>query len=264
MTCVVKWGASFSRSFSVPLGVKQGGINSPDFFSCYIDDLITRLRRMKEGCRIRGMYLASILFADDLCLIAPTRSALQKMINKCANYCVENVLSFNHKKSKVMLFSKKAVSYVNFAPLRLQENVIDYVDSIKYLGTTIVSDRGFRFSAENDLRSFYRASNSILNTLAKPNEEIQLQLLYANCVPILSYASAVKQFKSSEFHDCNTALNNAIRRIFSFHRWESVRALRESFQYPSLTEIFAKSREKFLSRLPFHRNSVITRLASLT
>ena len=114
---------------------------------------------------------------------------------------------------------------------------------------TIISKRGLPFSAKNDLRCFYRASNAILNTLNKPNDEIQMQLLYTNCVPILTHASAAEEYESSEFYDCNTALNNAFWKIFSYNRWEGVRSLRESFGYSSLTEIFEKFRDKFLSRL---------------
>ena len=144
----------------------------------------------------------------------------------------------------------------------LYKSEIEYVTSIKYLGVTVVSEKGIHFSAVDDLRNFYRAANSILNTLNKPNEEVQMQLLYANCVPILSYACAVKDFKARDFMDCNTALNDAIRKIFSFHRWESVRALREGFGYPSLTEIFEKAKTKFHSRLTSHHNGVISWLAT--
>ena len=215
------------------------------------------------GCHLRGTYLASIFFADDLCLLAPTRSALQKMMDVCSQFCSNHVLAFNPKKSKVVVFSTKAVCYDNYVPLMLGSSAIEYVNSIKYLGATIVSDKGLTFSAAEELRCFYRSANSILNTLVKPNEEVQLQLLYTNCVPVLSYLCAVKTYIAREFQDCNTALNDAIRKIFSYHRWESVRALRESFGYQSLTEIFAKSRNKFFSRLPYHCNPIIAWLASL-
>ena len=39
----VKRGTEISRSFPVPLGIKQGGINSPDFFACYYDGLMQQL-----------------------------------------------------------------------------------------------------------------------------------------------------------------------------------------------------------------------------
>ena len=76
-----------------------------------------------------------------------------------------------------------------------------------------------------DLRNFYRSSNSILNALQKPSEPFLLHLLYANCVPTLTYASSVKTYSAKDMQECNTTLNNAIRRIFTFHHWESVRHL---------------------------------------
>ena len=99
MHSAVKWGSEKSRDFPVPLGIKQGGINSPDFFACYYDGLTTLLRRKQLGCHIGNLFLASIFFADDIVLLAPTRSSLQKMINECSIYCEKYCLSFNNKKS---------------------------------------------------------------------------------------------------------------------------------------------------------------------
>ena len=87
MYSMVKWGSEISSSFPVPLGIKQGGINSPDFFSCYFDGLTKLLKSMKMGCHIGSMFLASIFYADDIVLLAPTRHALQQMIIKCESYC---------------------------------------------------------------------------------------------------------------------------------------------------------------------------------
>ncbi len=61
--------------------------------------------------------------------------------------------------------------------------------------------------------------------------------------------------------DCNTAINNALRKIFSFHRWESVRSLRESFGKKSIYDIFAQTRTKFFSSLPSHNNSILRQLS---
>ena len=134
---------------------------------------------------------------------------------------------------------------------------MEYVTSIKYLGTTISSEQSFSFKAADDLRNFYRSANSILNTLEKPNEYVLMYLLYTNCVPTLSYACAVKTFSSREMTDCNTALNDAIRKIFTYNRWESVRFLRKSFGYRSLYEIFALAKTRFDESLPSHCNAVI-------
>ena len=121
----------------------------------------------------------------------------------------------------------------------------------------ITSHKSFAFSPKNDLANFYRSSNSILNALHKPSEPVLMHLLYTNCVPTLTYACAVKLFSAKEMQDCNTALNNAIRRIFTYHRWESIRALRETFGYKSLIEMFSVMSRNFIKSLPTHPNSII-------
>ena len=76
-----------SYSFRVLCGSKQGGILSPNFFSIYINDLVILLRSSKIGCHILNRFIACILFADDLSLLAPTRGSLQKLLNICFAYC---------------------------------------------------------------------------------------------------------------------------------------------------------------------------------
>jgi hypothetical protein len=60
-------------------------------------------------------------------------------------------------------------------------------------------------------------------------------------------ASEVKQFSASEMTKCDVALNNAIRKIFTYQRWEGICILRESFGYPDLYSIFTKQRANFLT-----------------
>ena len=143
MTSIVKWLNEYSRDFRIPLGIKQGGINSPDFFGVYIDDICAILRNAGVGCHIYSIFLAMILFADDLVLLAPTRQGLNKMIQLCATYCKEFGLAFNASKSKIVVFAKTKVDHKKLCPIVLNGRNIEYVDNITYLGATIVSDKGF-------------------------------------------------------------------------------------------------------------------------
>ena len=261
MSCNVRWENEVSRSFNVPLGIKQGGINSPEFFGCYIDDISILLRDLSIGCHILGVFLAMILFADDLCLLAPTRNALDRMIRTCAAYCKEFGLTFNTSKSKIMVFSKNNIDIDNLSPIQLNGRDIEYVDSITYLGATLTSKKGFAFSPSNDLAKFYRASNSLLRATNKPSEEVMLHLLYSCCVPVLTYACAVKEFPARQMQDCSTAMNDSLRFLFGYNRWESVRTLRQSFGYKSLVEIFQRAKNKFDASLFSHINPTIRHIA---
>ena len=138
---------------------------------------------------------------------------------------------------------------------------IEYVDSITYLGATITNKKGISFSNSCDLSKFYRASNSLLRAVKRPSEEVMMHLIYSCCIPILTYASAVKVFSYRQMQDCTTATNDALRLVFGYNRWESVRSLRESFGYKSLVELFDISKNKFDASLLSHSNPVISHLA---
>ena len=95
-----KWNGEFGEYFSVLTGVKQGGVLSPRLFAIYVDDLIKKLRARGIGCHIIEMFVACLFFADDLCLISPTRSAMQELLNLCQEYCSEFNLTFNEKQGQ--------------------------------------------------------------------------------------------------------------------------------------------------------------------
>jgi len=222
MTARCKWFESHSYTFDVPSGVKQGGVLSPHFFAVYVDELICILRKLNRGCKIGNLFIACLFYADDLTLLSPIRSVMQKLLDACYQYGEKYCLSFNLKKTKTIVFGKK-LSTLNCIPLYLNDREIEYVQEWKYLGTTLkrVDSAPFIiFSCSEDLAKFYRASNAVLNAIKKPSENVLMHLLFTNCVTILTYAADVKEYTSREMSSLNTAINNCIRRIFSFSRSE--------------------------------------------
>ena len=107
-----------------------------------------------------------------------------------------------------------------------------------------------------------RACNSIIHSLPSAHEHTLVSLLYSNCVPILTYACNVKEYSSSDMSSCNTEVNNALRKVFGFSRWESIRTLREMFDMKSLYDIFKVARERFLRACRSHHNQIVAFIAS--
>ena len=262
LACRAKWWDAVSEEFYVPLGTKQGGVISPKFFSVYIDDIIKMLRQSGVGCHLIKWFIGCLLFADDIAILAPTRLALQKLIDLCSTYCDKFCLQFNSKKSKVMIFGKSCKELI--APLTINGSPIQFVDEWKYLGTTLVAGKSFAFTARPDLSAFFRATNAVLNVLTGAHEHTLLSLLYTNCLPILTYACSVKQYSASDMSDCNLAMNNAFRKIFGFTEWQSIRYLREIFGFKSLYVIFKTAQDRFALACRHHHNPVISFIASFS
>ena len=117
-------------------------------------------------------------------------------------------------------------------------------------------------SVSSTFRIFY-FPYLLLSTVRKPNDLVLMNLLYSNCVPCLTYAAEVKELPSSEMQSSNVALNDSIRRIFSYNRWESTRTLRQQLGFLNITEIFQSRRDTFVSQcLKLWSNKVIFSLAS--
>ena len=105
---------------------------------------------------------------------------------------------------------------MQFEPVSINNVPLEVVKEWKYLGTTLVSGNSLSFSARPEISAFFRATNSIMRTLNGAHEHVLVNLLYSNCVPILTYACDVKEFSARDMSDCNLAINNALRKVFGF------------------------------------------------
>ena len=125
-TLRVRWNGSSSAPFFTSNGVKQGGILSPILFCVYIDELLCRLKRSKVGCYMGNRFYGAIGYADDLCLLAPSRSAACVLLNICEEYGKEYNVKFNSTKSHLILynFSDHTVQplIMNSQPLIIHSN----------------------------------------------------------------------------------------------------------------------------------------------
>ena len=149
--------------------------------------------------------------------------------------------------------------------LTLNGAPIEFVNKCKYLGVIVTADKSGRFSCTIDsfLSGFYRTSNTILNVLNRPSEQISMHLLYSICVPKLTYACEVRSHSARDMMRMDVALNDSIRKIFTFQRWESTRYLRQSFGYKSISETFNRRIKSFRFNLKFTYNPLLFALARL-
>ena len=72
-----------------------------------LDDLSDDLVKSHIGWHIDNVCVNYVMYADDICLMALSPAALQKLINICYDFSIQNNLSFNSTKSFCMVFKPR-------------------------------------------------------------------------------------------------------------------------------------------------------------
>ena len=88
---------------------------------------------------INDKCIKHIMYADDICLMAPTGTAMQNLLDVCHNYGAENdFFKFNPLKSVCIVYKPKY--YKLFCPsVSIGSEALRFVNETKYLGFTFCS-----------------------------------------------------------------------------------------------------------------------------
>ena len=115
------------------------------------------------------------MHADDICLMAPSAVALQKMLNLCYEFSQSNDIIFNAIKSQRMIFKPNSFKLYCLA-VYLNGNIIDYVQKTKYLGYTFANDKQDDLEMLIQLRLLYMQSNNIIRMFHFCIIDVKLEL----------------------------------------------------------------------------------------
>ena len=82
--------------------------------SVYIDDLSDKFVKGKVRCSIDNLYMNHVIYADDICLMAPSPAALQELINICKILAFKMIYLSIHPNHIVWYLSLNHISYVHY------------------------------------------------------------------------------------------------------------------------------------------------------
>ncbi|GAA6064832.1 receptor-type tyrosine-protein phosphatase F-like, partial [Tachysurus ichikawai] len=106
---LVRIAGSKSDLFPVHVGLRQGCPLSPVLFIIYMDR-ISRRSRGPEGVRFGDHRISSLLFADDVVLLASSNQDLQCALGRFAAECEAAGMRISTSKSEAMVLSRKRVA----------------------------------------------------------------------------------------------------------------------------------------------------------
>ena len=73
---------SFTKAFKISTGLQQGCVLTPILFNLFVNDLPASIAATNEGVQFGDNTISSLLYADDLVMIADSEQALQTILGK--------------------------------------------------------------------------------------------------------------------------------------------------------------------------------------
>ncbi|KMQ89609.1 rna-directed dna polymerase from mobile element jockey-like protein, partial [Lasius niger] len=148
----IRIGKEESEVFWTEQGVRQGCPISPTLFNIYIEDLEDEMKRGQiGGIKINREKVWSIMYADDVVLLAETEGELKDTMRRFRKYLGRKKLLLNAEKSKVLVF-EKGRGKKRERSWMWGGDKIEEVKEIKYLGYILQKNGG----PEKQIRESYR------------------------------------------------------------------------------------------------------------
>ena len=208
-TCCVKWVDSVSTKFTVSNGVKQGGVLSPILFNVYMDCLLERLSSSGFGCYIGDVFSGAFSYADDLILLAPTRTSMKGLLKVCEMFSMEFDICFNSTKSKTVYFGGSRDINSEFS---LRNKPIAVADAERHLGHFIGADSS-QLQIQQTVNQLYSNVNLLLAQFSSIDVDVKYKLFKSFCMSV--YGSPLWNFGDSDCERFYVAWRKCIRRLLN-------------------------------------------------
>ena len=138
------------------------------------------------------------MYADDLILLSPSISELQRMVNICCTELCNIDLAINSTKSACLRIGPRWCS--NCCHIYTPSGQICWIQDIVYLGVTVLAGKQLKFDFEKCKSCFYRSFNAIYSKLGRINNPIvTLNLISSIAMPCLLYAVEALRINNATF-----------------------------------------------------------------
>ena len=114
----------------------------------------------------------------------------------------------------------KRLSKPDMPKMFIGESDVMWSYDCSYLGIMF-----FSCSIDDRRRKFYASVNSVISKCNNMSEEVMLHIVQMQCLPILTYGCCAWKISNSDIRKMCVSINNALRRIFRYKKYESVKCL---------------------------------------
>ena len=203
-----------------------------------------------------GTCINHLVYADDICCIAPSLKGLQKLVDECWKYADVHNITFNPSKTKAMWFKTKYLD-LNFTPkLCINNDYVEFVSKVKYLGGFLNCNLKDDDDICRQLRSTYTTADMLRSKFSCCSVVVKNCLFRTFCSA--KYGVGLwSSYLQSCHNRIRVAYNNAYRILFNLPRKISISTIMVQNRITSFQSIRRKGTAMFLTRCHLSTNEYI-------
>ena len=220
-------------------GTRQGGILSPLLFSFYINEMIDEISEMNVGCSLGGVRVNIICYADDICLLAPSRYALQLLLDHLQSCLKYLDLNINVNKCAYIIFKKHKRDYIT-SEVTLEGVKIPRVAEFKYLGVILSEDLSISADINRVLMSFLKQFNSMYHKFHYMDDPILQHLFRTYTSSFYGVDIWFDRYSHREVNRLEVTYHKAVKRVARLNVWDSNHEACDIIKVPTFPHLVAK------------------------
>uniref|UniRef100_A0A3B3HQU3 Reverse transcriptase domain-containing protein n=1 Tax=Oryzias latipes TaxID=8090 RepID=A0A3B3HQU3_ORYLA len=220
---LVRIAGSKSDLFPVHVGLRQGCPLSPVLFIVFMDR-ISRRSQGPEGIWFGDHRISSLLFADDVVLLASSNRDLQRALGRFAAECEAAGMRVSTAKSEAMVLDRrKVVCHLSVGGVSLPQ-----VEEFKYLGVLFTSEG----RSEREIDRRIGAASVVMRSLYRSvvvkrelSRKAKLSIYRSIYVPVLTYGHELWVMTERTRSRIQAAEMSFLRRVAGRSLRDRVRSL---------------------------------------
>lgn len=226
---VTKVGDAISECKSNDIGVPQGSILGPLLFIIYLNDI------NYIECDFMNLFADDTLISCSGTDVEETIHRMNNILNKVCEYLKLNKLTLNVKKTKAMILNTQyKLSKINtelFA-LKINNDKIDWVQEIKYLGVILDSKLNFKSHFEYTKKKITKKMYFLSRISPYLSIFTKMTIFQTIIQPHFDYCSTMLYLLNKNQLQCLQKLQNrGMRIILKCNRYTPIKSMLETLNW---------------------------------
>ena len=204
--CCIRIGSMLSKRIKILQGVIQGAPMSMINYEFMSNDLLKELKNCSAGTAIGPIITTCPAFADDLTIIAPSRTGLQKLINRVYKHSQKWRYEYNATKCAAVVFHKGRSQPE--LPFQIGNACINVVVAHEHVGTCMSPSKWAVMEyVEKRIEACNKPGYTIMSIGSRnaPMTPKSASTLYWSiCIPKLTYGFQMMDIPNEAMQKCES------------------------------------------------------------